>query len=182
MKILIGVTGSVAAIKLPDLVRSFKARDPSVEIRVVTTAHAKWFVKADDLDVSEVYSDETEWAAWKQKGDPVLHIELRKWADIFLIAPLSANSLAKMANGMCDNLLTSIVRAWDTQKRLIVCPAMNTYMWTNPFTEKHLNVVRDIYSANVVRPKENYALACGDIGPGAMADVADIVDIVLSAA
>ncbi len=65
--------------------------------------------------------DESDWRDWQKVGDPVLHIELRRWADIFVIAPLSANTLAKMANGMCDNLLTCIVRAWDFKKnRLLV--------------------------------------------------------------
>lgn len=64
--------------------------------------------------------DESDWRDWQKVGDPVLHIELRRWADIFVIAPLSANTLAKMANGMCDNLLTCIVRAWDFKNKLLV--------------------------------------------------------------
>lgn len=74
-------------------------------------------------------TDKDEWESWKLKGDKVLHIELRKWAHIMLIAPLSANSLAKISNGLCDNLLMSIVRAWDFNKPFIVAPAMNTYMY-----------------------------------------------------
>lgn len=54
-----------------------------------------------------------EWELWKKRGDPVLHIELRKWADFLLVAPLSANSLAKISNGLCDNLLTLVCRAWE---------------------------------------------------------------------
>lgn len=64
--------------------------------------------------------DEDEWHVWQNKGDPVLHIDLRKWADLLVIAPLSANSLAKMAQGLCDNCLTSVVRAWDFTKPLLV--------------------------------------------------------------
>lgn len=64
--------------------------------------------------------DEEEWHSWQKKGDPVLHIELRKWADILIIAPLSANTLAKIAQGLCDNCLTSVVRAWDFSKPLLV--------------------------------------------------------------
>lgn len=67
--------------------------------------------------------DEEEWRAWQAKGDPVQHIELRKWADILVIAPLSANTLAKMAQGLCDNCLTSVVRAWDWSKPLLVSNA-----------------------------------------------------------
>lgn len=66
-----------------------------------------------------VLTDDHEWSSWSQRGDPVLHIELRKWADICLIAPLSANTLAKIANGLADNLLTSTLRAWDFSKYCI---------------------------------------------------------------
>jgi phosphopantothenoylcysteine decarboxylase len=64
--------------------------------------------------------DEAEWHEWSKVGDPVMHIELRRWADVFIIAPLSANSLAKLANGMCDNLVTCIARAWDFKRPLLV--------------------------------------------------------------
>lgn len=115
---------------------------------------------------------------WQQKGDPVVHIELRKWADIFLVAPLSANSLAKMAQGMCDNLLTSVVRAWDFAKPLLLAPAMNTFMWDSPFTAQQLQVLRSL-GAQVVPPVSK-ALACGDVGTGAMAEPATIINEALS--
>ena len=64
--------------------------------------------------------DEDDWRSWKAVGDEVLHIELRRWADVLVVAPLSANTLAKVACGLCDNLLTCVVRAWDWQKPLLV--------------------------------------------------------------
>lgn len=64
--------------------------------------------------------DEAEWHEWSKVGDPVMHIELRRWADVLVIAPLSANSLAKLANGLCDNLVTCIARAWDFKRPLLV--------------------------------------------------------------
>lgn len=77
--------------------------------------------------------DEEEWHQWQQKGDPVLHIDLRKWADLLVIAPLSANTLAKVAQGLCDNCLTSVVRAWDFSKPLVVSasshPAVMSSLW-----------------------------------------------------
>ena len=70
------------------------------------TNAARHFFKPAEMPAGVTnYSDELEWRAWSKKGDPVLHIELRKWADVFLIAPLSANTLAKLATGLCDNLL-----------------------------------------------------------------------------
>ena len=83
-------------------------------------------------------SDALEWEAWQGRGDPVLHIELRKWAELMVIAPLSANSLAKLAGGLCDNLLTCTARAWDTKKPLLFCPAMNTLMYEHPLTAIHI--------------------------------------------
>ena len=71
--------------------------------------------------VTCLQGDEEEWHEWEKKGDPVLHIELRKWADLLVVAPLSANTLAKLAQGLCDNCLTSVVRAWDWSKPLLVC-------------------------------------------------------------
>ena len=102
----------------------------------------------------------------------MLHIELRRWADALVIAPLSANTLAKAANGLCDNLLTCVVRAWDWRRPLLVAPAMNTLMWDSPFTARHLGALTEL-GALVVGPVEK-TLACGDTGNGAMAEPADV--------
>ena len=115
-------------------------------------------------------------------GDPVLHIELRKWADVMLVAPLSANTLAKLANGVSDNLLTCVARAWDLSlKPFVVCPAMNTMMWDHPLTGRHIRAVTgsppDGLGFRIIAPVEKL-LACGDLGMGAMAEVATILDFV----
>ncbi|KAF7727188.1 putative phosphopantothenoylcysteine decarboxylase [Apophysomyces ossiformis] len=115
-----------------------------------------------------------EWKMWKKKTDPVLHIELRNWADIIVIAPLDANTLAKLANGLCDNLLTCVLRAWDPRKPVIVCPAMNTHMWNHPFTARHLSVLVETLQFKTISPISK-KLACGDIGMGAMAEPESIV-------
>ncbi|KXZ53881.1 hypothetical protein GPECTOR_6g799 [Gonium pectorale] len=126
--------------------------------------------------------DEAEWRQWRSVGDPVLHIELRRWADVLLVAPLSANSLAKMAGGMADNLLTCVVRAWDFRKPLLLAPAMNTAMWASPFTARHLETLQQVGAAAGgapgggvrVIPPVSKRLACGDEGTGAMASPEDI--------
>lgn len=92
---------------------------------------------------------------------------------MILVAPLDANSLAKAANGLCDNLLTCVLRAWDFSKPAIVCPAMNTAMWQHPTTSRHLELVASFGYA-IVAPTEK-TLMCGDVGVGAMADVESIV-------
>jgi phosphopantothenoylcysteine decarboxylase len=97
-----------------------------------------------------------------------------------LIAPLSANTLAKVSHGLCDNLLTCVVRAWDFSKPLLVAPAMNTHMWSHPFTAPQLDVLRRL--GVVVIPPISKRLACGDVGVGAMAAVESIVAAVKEAA
>lgn len=92
-RILLGVCGSVAAIKAPQLVRELRLLG---DVRVVTTEHAEHFFAEKELpEASEVLRDADEWAQWQRMGDPVLHIELRRWADCFVVAPLDANTLAK---------------------------------------------------------------------------------------
>ncbi|XP_047592511.1 phosphopantothenoylcysteine decarboxylase isoform X4 [Lutra lutra] len=105
--VLVGVTGSVAALKLPLLV-SRLLDIPGLEVAVVTTERAKHFYSPQDIPVP-LYSDADEWEMWKCRSDPVLHIDLRRWADLMLVAPLDANTLGKVASGICDNLLGCLV-------------------------------------------------------------------------
>lgn len=127
---------------------------------MITTPNAINFFNPSELD-ADVFDDRDEWSMWQNRGDPVLHIgnsvfqiqsnviELRKWADALLIAPLDANTLAKIANGLCDNLLTSVVRAWDFDKPLYFAPAMNTAMWENPLTYQHMKTLKELLQFRV---------------------------------
>ncbi|XP_048829003.1 phosphopantothenoylcysteine decarboxylase isoform X3 [Brienomyrus brachyistius] len=179
-RVLVGVTGSVAALKLPLLVSQLLEL-PGVEVQVVTTDHATHFYKPEQIPV-RIYTDRDEWQVpmiskmWTQRSDPVLHIELRRWADLMLIAPLDANTLAKIAAGICDNLLTCVVRAWDLRRPLLFCPAMNTAMWEHPITARQLDTLKDFGYVEV--PCIVKKLVCGDEGKGAMAEVSTIVDAV----
>eukprot|EP00268_Persea_americana_P020205 TRINITY_DN20431_c0_g1_i2.p1 TRINITY_DN20431_c0_g1~~TRINITY_DN20431_c0_g1_i2.p1 ORF type:complete len:211 (-),score=39.57 TRINITY_DN20431_c0_g1_i2:344-976(-) len=165
-RILLAASGSVAASKFANLCHSFSEW---AEIRAVATKSALHFIDKASLPKDVLfYTDDDEWSSWKKIGDNVLHIELRKWADLMVIAPLSANTLGKIAGGLCDNLLTCIVRAWDFNKPLFVAPAMNTFMWNNPFTERHLEIVSQLGISLV--PPITKRLACGDYGNGAMAE------------
>ncbi|RGB28830.1 phosphopantothenoylcysteine decarboxylase-like protein [Rhizophagus diaphanus] len=179
IKILIGATGSVASIKIPILVQSL-LQNQNVEIKIVSTDKALHFFDRESLTRDfgvQVTTDADEWKAWSKISDPVLHIEYRDWADMFVIAPLDANTLAKTANGLCDNLITCILRAWNIKRPVIVCPAMNTYMWEHPFTEKHLDILSNQLKYEIISPISK-KLACGDIGVGAMAEVATIVEYI----
>lgn len=175
-KVLLCCTGSVATIKLKPLLENILKH--RVEVRVVVTEHAQHFFSVDDLpeDV-QVFRDSDEWSMWKRRGDPVLHIDLGKWADVIVIAPLDANSLAKIAQGICDNLLTCVVRAWDVKKPLLFCPAMNTRMWEHPVTATQISVLKSWGYIEV--PCIAKTLVCGETGLGAMAELDTIVNALL---
>lgn len=176
-KVLIGCCGSVATIKLPLLANSFLKN--GCEVEVVMTKHACHFAPPKDVTpIVKVHLDEEEWTTWQHRGDPVVHIELGRWADIFVIAPLDANTLAKMANGLCDNLLTCTARAWDLQKPLYFCPAMNTRMWEHPITSTQVEILKSWGYQEI--PCISKTLMCGDTGTGAMAEVETIIQTVLA--
>ncbi|XP_038712058.1 probable phosphopantothenoylcysteine decarboxylase isoform X1 [Tripterygium wilfordii] len=165
-RILLAASGSVAAIKFANLCHCFSEW---AEVKAVATRASLHFIDRASLPKDVIlYTDEDEWSSWSKIGDSVLHIELRQWADVMVIAPLSANTLAKIAGGLCDNLLTCIVRAWDYSKPFFIAPAMNTFMWTNPFTERHLMSIDELGITLI--PPITKRLACGDYGNGAMAE------------
>jgi len=185
--LLLGVTGSVAAILTPTIYRQLRQAGYSVKV-VATQASLYFFdpVELDGLDgrrnPAVVILDEDEWPGrnsgqrW-QRGEPVLHIDLRRWADLLLIAPLDANTLAKLANGLSDNCLTCVWRAWDPARPVVLAPAMNTLMWDHPMTRRHLRQIAEDFpqgNLRIVSPQSKQ-LACGDVGVGALAAPDDIV-------
>ena len=109
------------------------------------------------------------------------YVQLVEWADTAVVAPLSANSLAKLSMGLCDNVVTSVARCWPMRERpLLLAPAMNTKMWEHPATRQQLAAL-EAMGARVLAPVSK-RLACGDVGTGAMAGVDDIVAAVLQSA
>ena len=187
-RLLLAVTGSVAAIKVNELVRHLLTHQ--IDTIVIPTEKAKHFIDFSDTwcchgSISQMatpcyFEDNDEWSSWKERGDPVLHIVLRDWADILLIAPLDANTLAKMAGGLCDNLLTNVVRAWDLKKRkpLMLAPAMNTAMFEHPLTRQHLDMLTKAFGYIEI-PCVEKTLMCGQTGVGGMASVETIMQQLL---
>jgi phosphopantothenoylcysteine decarboxylase len=176
--VLLGVTGSVAAIYTPQLYNELRRAGHDVKI-VATKASLYFFdpsliaTTADETrNRNVVILDEDEWPGERyQRGDPVLHIELRRWADVLLIAPLDANTLAKLSLGITDNCLTCVYRAWDLSRPVVLAPAMNTLMWEHPATARHLaQVAADLRGALRVVSPISKKLACDDVGLGAMAE------------
>ncbi len=200
MRLLLGITGSVAAVKAPDLSAALLAA--GCELGAIATEPALAFFDPAALPAGvRLYRDADEWPDGRlfTVGEPVLHIELRKWADALLIAPLDANTLAKMALGMSDNLLTCVYRAWDFSKPVLLAPAMNTFMWEHPATRRHLRqllidhegplcesedtdeliatINHGCANLRIIGPVSK-TLACGDTGMGGMASVADLAQAV----
>jgi len=180
VNILLCCTGSVATIKVPELLTKLKEYS-SFKVKLLVTDHSTHFLPdLASLGVlgDSVLIDQDEWDQWSKRGDPVVHIELRKWADLCVVAPLSANTLAKLANGLADNLVTSTLRAWDFSKPVCVAPAMNTYMWDHPVTRPQLNTMES-WGYTVIPPIVK-TLVCGDKGTGAMASVDTIIETVVN--
>ena len=175
--VLLGVTGSVAAIYTPQLYDEL--RQAGHAVKIVATKSALYFFDPATIEPTAdgqrnknvITLDQDEWPGERyQRGDPVLHIELRRWAEVLLIAPCDANTLAKLALGMTDNCLTCVYRAWDLSRPVILAPAMNTLMWEHPATVRHLaQIAADMRAALRVVAPISKKLACDDVGLGAMA-------------
>jgi phosphopantothenoylcysteine decarboxylase len=205
-RIVLGVTGSVAAIRTPAIVRELL--DQGHAVRVVATEPSLHFFDVEDFArVFEsssrlLYRDRDEWpSSGYETGAPVPHVEFREWAELLVVAPLDANTLGKFALGLCDNFLTCLFRAWDfATKPAILAPAMNTKMWEHPATRRHLATLLGDHADTVppadweladadalfarhaprivLVPPQVKTLACGEVGIGAMADVVAIAQSV----
>lgn len=165
-KILIGITGGIAAYKICHLIRSFVRQGAFV--KVVLTENAKEFVTEatiSTLSKNPVYSD-----TFSSQDYCVKHVSLVEESDIFVLAPATANTIGKLANGICDNLLTSLLCAFN--KPVIFAPAMNTNMWQNPSVQKNIKTLSEL-GYIMVTPGIG-ELACGCEGEGRMAEVDEI--------
>lgn len=208
--LLLAASGSVATIKIPNILHALSAHS-NLSVRLILTKSATNFLAGQSAEqphidrlrhiknVDGIFLDEEEWVHPWKRGQSILHIELRRWAHILAIVPLSANTLAKITGGFSDNLLTSVVRAWDTtgeiegggRRRILVAPAMNTAMWRHPITRRQIGVLEEEWGVcdevgdeddterwfEVLRPQEK-ELACGDVGDGAMKDWKEVVGVI----
>lgn len=180
LHILLAATGSVSTGKLRLIINKLTdiyGRDRA-SIQIILTKPAENFLSRGEIPSHvRIWRDKDEWATWQGRADPVVHIELRRWADILVIAPLSANSLGKIALGLCDNLLTCVVRAWNTQYPILIAPAMVSYAYNHPATRAHLKVIKDEMKwIEVLKPVEKVVGSYGDIGMGGMMDGNEIVN------
>ncbi|MBQ8460461.1 bifunctional phosphopantothenoylcysteine decarboxylase/phosphopantothenate--cysteine ligase CoaBC [bacterium] len=161
--ILIGITGGIAAYKICELIRMFKKSEANVKI--AATPNALNFVTKltlQNLSQNEVYIDEFTPKKWKPE-----HISLADEADIMIIAPATANTIGKMAQGIADNLLTSVACAFS--KKIILAPAMNVNMWNNPSVQENLKILEK--RGVEILPPESGFLACGYLGKGRLCSI-----------
>lgn len=169
-KILIGITGSIAAYKAIFIVRLLVKE--GAEVRVMMTAAAKDFVSPlvlSALSKNKVFIDLIEDDSWAN------HVMLGRWADVFLIAPLSCNTLAKMANGLCDNLLLTTYLSATCP--VVVAPAMDEDMWHHPSTNKNIRILKSY--GNKIIEVEKGELASGLYGDGRMAEPETIINYLI---
>jgi len=177
-RILLGVTGGIAAYKMADLAGALIKY--GCEVRVIMTESAKKFITPLTMATQSknpVLDDSSEWIA----DGIIKHIELGKWlkdpGDMFVIAPATANTIAKLVGGIADNLLTSTYLARPYNTTVILFPAMNTKMWENHETQENVGVLRTRHFHTVIDPEVGL-LACGDYGIGKLPSIRTIVEAI----
>lgn len=170
-KIVLGVTGGIAVYKAVDLVS--RLRKQGAEVRVVMTEHAQKFVTP--LTFKEISGHQVAVSMWTSNQEfNVEHISLANWADAFVVAPATANILAKMACGLADDLLSTTLLA--AQAPIIVCPAMNTGMYENSITQENIAKLQR-HGVTVMPPAVGH-LACGTSGAGRLPEPQEIVNFI----
>ena len=170
--IILGITGSIAAYRGAELANLLTKSGYSVN--VIMTAGARKFVTPlsfQTLTHNKVYTDLFDESFYED----VRHISLAQKADLALVAPASANCLGKLAAGLADDMLTTVVMALGG-KPVILCPAMNTAMYENPIVQENIKKLSGL-NYKFVLPREA-RLACGDLGKGALADIQEIAEAV----
>lgn len=170
-RIVVGVSGGIAAYKACDLVSKLSKKD--YEVKVILTKHAEKFVSK--LTFEALCHNYVETDLFDESNeDPIAHITLAKWADLMIIVPATANIIAKITHGISDDLLSTTFLACNKHK--MICPAMNTQMYENPITQKNIQACKDL-GYQILDPVVGH-LACNDTGRGKMIEPADIVEAI----
>ena len=173
MNIVLGVTGSIAAYKAADIISRLKKLGHEVDV-ILTESGSRIItpITLQTLSKNKVYMDMFE----EITPQEVKHISLAEKADLMLIAPATANIIGKIANGIADDFLSTVVMAAANTTPVYIAPAMNTNMYENPIVQANIEKLRS-YGYRFIEPKESL-LACGTVGKGALADVDDIIKVI----
>ncbi|MBR4521090.1 MAG: bifunctional phosphopantothenoylcysteine decarboxylase/phosphopantothenate--cysteine ligase CoaBC, partial [Paludibacteraceae bacterium] len=169
-RILVGISGGIAAYKIPELIRSLVKA--GAEVRVATTHNALQFVTELTLQTvsgNRVYSD--VFAAINEHATE--HISLPEWADILLVAPATANVVCKTATGIADDALTTTICSCVARKPIVIAPAMNDKMWENAAVQQAIATLRTWKNLYIIEPAEG-PLACGTSGKGRMPEIEEL--------
>lgn len=178
MKYVLGITGSIASFKSYDVARLLVKNGH--QVKVVLTSGALEFIKPETfryLGVEEVYLPQEDFDPKRlREKSTVLHIELAKWADKLIVAPLSANTLSRLSLGLNNDLLGSLYLALG-KKPVLLFPAMNTEMWQHSKVQEHVKEIGKLSHVEVISPVSGL-LACGDVGAGKFPDVQAVADLI----
>lgn len=168
--IVLAVSGSISAYKAADL--SNQLTKLGYQVHVLMTEAATQFITPLTL---QVLSKKPVHLDVMKEDDPkvVNHIELAKQADLFVVTPASANTIAKLAHGIADNIVTATALALPTDTPKLIAPAMNTKMYDNPLTQRNLHILQEV-GYQEIEPRSSM-LACGDVGRGALAELDAII-------
>ena len=168
--VLVGITGGIAAYKAPGVIR--RLREAGHEVRTVATEAAFRFISEETLSIASggrVYTD----ATWWERSGRVEHVSLARWADLVLVAPATADSMARAAIGLGDDLLSATILAG--AKRVLWAPAMNPEMWSSPATARNVETLTS-WGHRFVGPAEGLMASAEEVpGVGRLADEAEIV-------
>ncbi len=168
-KILVGITGGIACYKVATLVSRLVQRGAMV--RVIMTEAATHFVAP--LTFQSLSGHTVLTGIWQSDDHPdSQHIGLARWADLYIIAPCTANTLAKLAHGLCDDLVSLTACALPREPKatpVLLAPAMNSEMWANPITQRNLTIVREVLQYQTVGPETGWQ-ACRTSGAGRMSE------------
>lgn len=176
MRVLLGVSGGIAAYKAADLVSRLVKRD-GWSVRVAMTPAATRFVGPLTFEALSAHPVLTDAHATGHAPDGVSaveHVSWAKWAEIAVIAPATANTIARLACGLAEDPVSTVWLALPPGVPILVCPAMNTQMWEHPITARNLRWLTETGRYTVVAPSVK-RLACGDVGPGGLADAEEIL-------
>jgi phosphopantothenoylcysteine synthetase/decarboxylase len=172
MHVILGVSGGIAAYKSCDVISGLRSKD--FDVRVIMTDNAKQFITP--MTLSTLSRHPVMDNMWAERDGKVEHIDVAKWGTVFVVYPATCNIIAKFANGIADDLLSTVYLALPSDVIRIVFPAMNTNMLNNPVTQRNLEQLKR--DGVLVQDTRETELACGDIGKGGVLKARDAVAII----
>lgn len=168
--VLLAVTGSISAYKAADITNELTKKGLAVDVMMSeSSTHFITPLTLQSLSKRPIHTD----VMTEIRPDKINHIELAKQTDLFVVAPASANIIGKLANGIADDLISTVALALHAETPKMIAPAMNTYMYENPIVQRNLVTLKEV-GFTEIEPRESL-LACGDFGKGALASVDTIV-------